>query len=212
MADMGETGPKNAPENYQREMLVSEQLGQIKDAAANKVSEFVDQANLNFSQAKNDPSNKASDEALKKDVDNTAQHAANSYNTAVDQVGKAVHTIEAKGKQAADQMDGQGSAESQQPTLLQSLGNTISQSVQSVKGAFVATRNEGTAGPTTTHQSDVSPQSRPISETIGQTAASVTDAVKNTFTPHATKPESQPGLEGPNTDMPQDVLRRAPKE
>lgn len=49
---------RNVDTLLKREMPVSEQLGQIKDAAANKVSEFVDQANLNFSQAKNDPSNK----------------------------------------------------------------------------------------------------------------------------------------------------------
>lgn len=42
----------------QREMPVSEQLGQIKDAAKGKINEFVDQSNIKFEQAKNDPSNK----------------------------------------------------------------------------------------------------------------------------------------------------------
>ena len=39
-------------------MPVGEQLGQVKEAAKGKINEFVDQANLKFDQAKNDPSNK----------------------------------------------------------------------------------------------------------------------------------------------------------
>jgi len=43
---------------WQREMPIGEQLGQVKEAAKGKVNEFKNQANVNFEQAKNDPSNK----------------------------------------------------------------------------------------------------------------------------------------------------------
>jgi len=156
-------------------MPIGEQLGQVKEAAKGKVGEFVNQANVNFEQAKNDPSNKASDEKLKQDVDTTAKDAASSYNTAVDQVTNVVN---------------------------------------SVKGAFTSTKNSGTTNATSAPNVSDSAPAQPaqsVTQSIGQTAAVITDAVKNTFAPRQTVPGTQPGLNNLNTDQPQDVPRKAPE-
>lgn len=172
-----------APEQYQREMPVGEQLVQLKDAAKGKINEFADQSNLRYGQAQNDPANPASDERLKRDVDATAQEAANSVNTATNQVGRAV--------------------------------DAVSRTAQSVKGAFVATNNEGTATPTSPNLPAKPAPAQSVSESLGQTAATVTDAVKNLFAPRNTAPGTQPGLDNMTTnipaDVPADVPRRAPQ-
>jgi len=167
-----------APETYQREMPVSEQLVQLKDAAKGKINQFADQSNLRYGQPQNDPANPASDERLQRDVDTTAQDAANSVETAKSQVGRAV--------------------------------DAVSRTAQSMKGAFVATKNEGTATPTSPNLPEKPAPAQSVSESLGQTAATVTDAVKNLFAPRSTVPGTQPGLHNMTTDMPPDVPRPAP--
>lgn len=112
-------------------------------------------------------------------MDTTAQHAANSVETAKGQVGGAV--------------------------------DAVSRAAQSMKGAFVATKNEGTATPTSPNLPEKPAPAQSVSESLGQAAATVTDAVKNLFVPRQTIPGTQPGLDNMTTDMPQDVPRRAPQ-
>jgi hypothetical protein len=167
-----------APEQYQREMPVGEQLVQLKDAAKDKINELADQANLRYQQPQNDPANTASDERLSRDIDTTTQHAAASVETAKRQIN-----------QAAD---------------------FLSRTAQSVKGAFVATKNEGTAAPTSTNIPQNPAPAQPAAESIGQAAATVTDTVKNLVAPRQTAAGTQPGMENMTTNLPQDVPRRAP--
>lgn len=172
-----------APETYQREMPVGEQLLQLKNTAAAKVNQFADQANLRYGQAQNDPANPASDERLARDLDTTAQHAATSVDTAKGQVSYAV--------------------------------NAIAGAVGSMKGSFSATKNQGTATPTSPNvtQNPAPAPAQSVSASLGQTAATVTDAVKNLFSPRTTTtPGTQPGLNNiTTTDVPQDVPRSAPQ-
>lgn len=89
--------------------------------------------------------------------------------------------------------------------------NQVSSVFNAMKGAFTSTRNEGTATatPTTTPAMAESAPARPaqsVSESLGQTAAAITDAVKNAVTPRrVTAPGTQPGLNNAATNVPQDV-------
>ncbi|KAG0554103.1 hypothetical protein KC19_12G062900 [Ceratodon purpureus] len=171
-----------APEQYQREMPIGEQLVQLKDTVKGNINQFADQANIHYDQASNDPANPASDDRLARDLDTTAQHAATSVETAKGQVARAV--------------------------------DAAAQTAQSMKGAFVATKNQGTATPTSPNlpqQPPAAPAAQSVSESLGQTAATVTDAVKNFFTPRQTTPGTQPGMDNITTNMPQDVPRSAPQ-
>lgn len=91
--------------------------------------------------------------------------------------------------------------------------NQVSNVVNAVEGAYRSTTNQGTATPTSTPNAPETAPARPaqsVSESLGQTAATITDAVKNTFAPRKTVPGTQPGLDNMTTDIPQDVSRRAP--
>lgn len=251
-----------APESVQPKLPVEDQLSQLKIAAKGKISEFVDNAN----QAANDPSNKAPDAKLKQDTDATAQDAANSYTTALSQLGEAFHLVESTGKQAAAQLGVAGdqtaasaqelkgaareqaqqksaetklqvqggqsalqqgiakvhdalsegaavanqklqegsqpsaavgsqprgyaqSGDAHAPTLFESLGNAITQTAQSVKDAFVTpspTANQSHATPTTTNAPVTHPPAQSVSESLGQTAAALRDAIKSTWSPRET--------------------------
>ncbi|KAG0575660.1 hypothetical protein KC19_5G021300 [Ceratodon purpureus] len=250
-----------APEAVQSEVPVEDQLNQLKIAAKGKINEFVDKANVQYEQAANDPSNKASDEKLKQDVDATAQDAANSYTKALNQLGDAFHMVESTGKQAAQQLgvatnqtatsaqelkgaareqalqkseetkqqvqSGQSalqqgiakvhdalaegaavtnqklqegshpsntvtseprgfvhSGDAHAPTLFESLGNVITHTAQSVKDAFVTpspTANQNHATPTSTNMPVTHPPAQSVSESLGQTAAALRDAIKSTW-------------------------------
>lgn len=243
-----------APETVPPEVPVEDQLGQLKIAAKGKIHEFVDKAN----QAANDPANKPSDGGkLQRDVDATAQDAANSYTKALTQLGEAFTTLESTGKQIAGQL-GTASGETaagaqglnvaareqaqqrsedtkqkvqggqsalqqgiskvhdalssgiavaneklqeggatnttttaskdlntQTPTtLLQSLGNVITSTAQSMKDAFVTpspTANASHATPTSTNLPVTHTPAQSVSESLGQTAAALPDAVKSTW-------------------------------
>lgn len=109
--------------------------------------------------------------------------------------------------------------------------NQVSSVFNAMKGAFQSTKNEGTATPTTTPAMPETAPARPaqsVSESLGQTAAAITDAVKNAVTPRrVTALNTQPGLDNTasnvpqgvvgtqpaaaTTNMPQDVPRRAPQ-
>lgn len=94
------------------------------------------------------------------------------------------------------------SGDAQAPTLFQSFANVISQTAQSVKDAFVTpspTANQSHVTPVSTNLPVTHPPAQSVSESIGQTAASLTDAIKSTWSspreyPQATSaPSVQPG-------------------
>jgi len=69
-------------------------------------------------------------------------------------------------------------------TLFQSLGNVITSTAQSVKDAFVTpspTANTSHATPTSTNLPVTHPPAQSVSESLGQTAAALRDAVKSTW-------------------------------
>jgi hypothetical protein len=73
-----------------------------------------------------------------------------------------------------------------EPGLFESLGNAISSTAQSVKDAFVApspTAHQSHSTPTSTNLPVTHYPAQSVSESLGQTAAALRDAIKNTWAP-----------------------------
>jgi hypothetical protein len=97
------------------------------------------------------------------------------------------------------------SGETQSPSMLQSLGNVISQTAQSVKQAFVTpspTATQPHATPTSTNLPVTHPPAQTTAESFGQTAAALKDTIKSAW---STSPREfpQPGLESAQPGMQQ---------
>lgn len=96
------------------------------------------------------------------------------------------------------------SGEAHAPTLFESLGNVITQTAQSVKDAFVThspTANQNHATPTSTNMPVTHPPAQSVSESLGQTAAALRDAIKSTWS----SPRESPPATSANPVQPKDV-------
>ena len=142
-----------------------------------------------------------------------AKLQAQSGQSALQQGIAKVHDALAEGAAVANQKLQEGSnpnpsvtqprgTDAHAPTLFESLGNVITQTAMSVKDAFVTpspTANQSHATPTSTDMPVTQPPPQSISESLGQTAAALRDAITSTW---SSPTPANPAQSTPPKDVP----------